>query len=103
MKDKGQFAEDILKILHCYPPILVAGHDHLLLRVGDIVDTVLNLNTTINEETINVAPVMRIGHGLRSRGNTRSSVRLPPRITPSSRKGDSWSSVKPRHLIEKKI
>ena len=47
------------------------------------------------EETVNVAPVMRIGPGSRSRGNARSTARLPPRMTPSSRKGDSWSSVKP--------
>ena len=47
------------------------------------------------EETVNVAPVMRIGHGSRSRVNARPSARLPPRMTPSSRKGDSWSSVKP--------
>jgi len=47
------------------------------------------------EETVNVAPVMRIGPGSRSRANARPSARLPPRMTPSSRKGDSWSSVRP--------
>ena len=47
------------------------------------------------EETVNVAPVMRIGPGSRSRAIARPSARLPPRMTPSSRKGDAWSSVRP--------
>ena len=43
------------------------------------------------EETVNVAPVMKMATGAR----TRPGARLPPRMTPSSRKGDSRSSVKP--------
>ena len=41
------------------------------------------------EETVNVAPVMKIG------ARPRPGARLPPRMTPSARKGDSRSSVKP--------
>lgn len=43
------------------------------------------------EETVNVAPVMKMGPGAR----TRPGARLPPRMTPSARKGDSRASVKP--------
>lgn len=42
------------------------------------------------EETVNVAPVMKMAPGAR----TRPGARLPPRMTPSARKGDSRTSVK---------
>ena len=43
------------------------------------------------EETVNVAPVIKMAPGAR----TRPGARLPPRMTPSARKGDSRASVKP--------
>ena len=47
------------------------------------------------EETVNVDPVMRMTTGARPRSNTRPGARLPPRMTPSARKGDTRSNMKP--------